>query len=146
MTRIPPRSTRTDTLFPYATLFRSGVCAQALRTAGGADRAPARLAPGREARAGRRRADVRESVRPRPVRLPQLGRARCEGSRTLFLPAQAAVDGGGGAVAERAGPRRGAARPAARTDEGDGAGRAAAGGVRDGRVPVCAARAPRHIG
>src|SRR3546814_2730453 len=84
-----------------------------------------------------------ESVRPRPVRLPQLGRARCEGSRTLFLPAQAAVDGGGGAVAGRAGPRRGAARPAARTDEGDGAGRDAAGGVRDGRDPARAARAQR---
>src|SRR3546814_12182995 len=24
MTRLPPRSTRTDTLFPYTTLFRSG--------------------------------------------------------------------------------------------------------------------------
>src|SRR3546814_5598752 len=67
-----------------------------------------------------------------------------EGSRTLFLPAQAAVDGGGGAVAGRAGPRRGAARPAARTDEGDGAGRDAAGGVRDGRDPARAARAHRR--
>src|SRR3546814_20143883 len=27
MIRLPPRSTRTDTLFPYATLFRSGLCA-----------------------------------------------------------------------------------------------------------------------
>src|SRR3546814_6066799 len=26
MIRRPPRSTRTDTLFPYTTLFRSGVC------------------------------------------------------------------------------------------------------------------------
>src|SRR3546814_9119711 len=26
MTRRPPRSTRTDTLFPYTTLFRSGRC------------------------------------------------------------------------------------------------------------------------
>src|SRR3546814_6190988 len=29
MIRRPPRSTRTDTLFPYTTLFRSGVCFQA---------------------------------------------------------------------------------------------------------------------
>src|SRR3546814_9868029 len=27
MIRLPPRSTRTDTLFPYTTLFRSPVCA-----------------------------------------------------------------------------------------------------------------------
>src|SRR3546814_15027912 len=27
MIRLPPRSTRTDTLFPYTTLFRSGGCA-----------------------------------------------------------------------------------------------------------------------
>src|SRR3546814_1727701 len=26
MIRLPPRSTRTDTLFPYTTLFRSGIC------------------------------------------------------------------------------------------------------------------------
>src|SRR3546814_1379649 len=26
MIRRPPRSTRTDTLFPYTTLFRSGIC------------------------------------------------------------------------------------------------------------------------
>src|SRR3546814_12615866 len=29
MIRRPPRSTRTDTLFPYTTLFRSGQCAGA---------------------------------------------------------------------------------------------------------------------
>src|SRR3546814_1038073 len=31
MIRRPPRSTRTDTLFPYTTLFRSMRCAQLLR-------------------------------------------------------------------------------------------------------------------
>src|SRR3546814_3778407 len=36
MIRRPPRSTRTDTLFPYTTLFRSGALEQALR---GVDRA-----------------------------------------------------------------------------------------------------------
>src|SRR3546814_2769741 len=38
MIRRPPRSTRTDTLFPYTTLFRSGHCALGQR-AGGGDRA-----------------------------------------------------------------------------------------------------------
>src|SRR3546814_13992080 len=33
MIRRPPRSTRTDTLFPYTTLFRSLVCAGSLMTA-----------------------------------------------------------------------------------------------------------------
>src|SRR3546814_19254913 len=32
MIRLPPRSTRTDTLFPYTTLFRSGRQTQILRT------------------------------------------------------------------------------------------------------------------
>src|SRR3546814_1336113 len=36
MTRRPPRSTRTDTLFPYTTLFRS-VLFDALETTEGAD-------------------------------------------------------------------------------------------------------------
>src|SRR3546814_10598277 len=31
MIRRPPRSTRTDTLFPYTTLFRSGECACSAR-------------------------------------------------------------------------------------------------------------------
>src|SRR3546814_11087358 len=33
MIRRPPRSTRTDTLFPYTTLFRSTICGQTLSTA-----------------------------------------------------------------------------------------------------------------
>src|SRR3546814_5188224 len=36
MIRRPPRSTRTDTLFPYTTLFRSRIRATGLRTAAGA--------------------------------------------------------------------------------------------------------------
>src|SRR3546814_1778644 len=35
MIRRPPRSTRTDTLFPYTTLFRSGNADQALHWQGG---------------------------------------------------------------------------------------------------------------
>src|SRR3546814_1680259 len=41
MIRRPPRSTRTDTLFPYTTLFRS------VSLAGGAERAPPDSAAGR---------------------------------------------------------------------------------------------------
>src|SRR3546814_1943085 len=32
MIRRPPRSTRTDTLFPYTTLFRSGKCGRRMET------------------------------------------------------------------------------------------------------------------
>src|SRR3546814_14208816 len=50
MIRRPPRSTRTDTLFPYTTLFRSHR-QQPAAGAGDADRPPGRLAaPGRGAR------------------------------------------------------------------------------------------------
>src|SRR3546814_13337901 len=38
MIRRPPRSTRTDTLFPYTTLFRSAVCRNEQRKTGPADR------------------------------------------------------------------------------------------------------------
>src|SRR3546814_12770813 len=37
MIRRPPRSTRTDTLFPYTTLFRSFACAERLEPAAGPD-------------------------------------------------------------------------------------------------------------
>src|SRR3546814_11257113 len=36
MIRLPPRSTRTDTLFPYTTLFRSGVTATIITDSDGA--------------------------------------------------------------------------------------------------------------
>src|SRR3546814_974776 len=63
MIRRPPRSTRTDTLFPYTTLFRSGeggaLSALALRHAGGADSAAAAARPFK-----RRQADARAFGRP----------------------------------------------------------------------------------
>src|SRR3546814_6758400 len=50
MIRRPPRSTRTDTLFPYTTLFRSPVGAgpveQAVRDGAGVHRAMVRIAQG----------------------------------------------------------------------------------------------------
>src|SRR3546814_15358192 len=56
MIRRPPRSTRTDTLFPYTTLFRSarGPIARFESPAGGADR---RAEPPREEHAGDRAVD-----------------------------------------------------------------------------------------
>src|SRR3546814_11408647 len=59
MIRRPPRSTRTDTLFPYTTLFRS--CDAA--------------AGGRAHRAGRLPAFPRHGLRSRPRALPFLHRA-----------------------------------------------------------------------
>src|SRR3546814_3059172 len=54
MIRRPPRSTRTDTLFPYTTLFRSGRRLAAARAGRGLDRSggyPSRgLRPARDAR------------------------------------------------------------------------------------------------
>src|SRR3546814_4919031 len=70
MRRRPPRSTRTDTLFPYTTLFRSAQGRQAGRNPAGAGRAPGRggyagragidgdLAVGDRRPAGRRGAGV----------------------------------------------------------------------------------------
>src|SRR3546814_16592405 len=47
MIRRPPRSTRTDTLFPYTTLFRSDIVRQVLETqASGARRHSRRGVPG----------------------------------------------------------------------------------------------------
>src|SRR3546814_6451964 len=57
MIRRPPRSTRTDTLFPYTTLFRSGHGAQAGHQA--ADLASLKQAADEAGQAGRRRADGR---------------------------------------------------------------------------------------
>src|SRR3546814_9316661 len=59
MTRLPPRATRTDTLFPYTTLFRSPPCST--RTA---FRHPRCRSPG--CRAGRVRSEfARPAPRPR---------------------------------------------------------------------------------
>src|SRR3546814_13939966 len=59
MIRRPPRSTRTDTLFPYTTLFRSS--ARAMRgsaTAGSGPVLPAHVAAARQGRSRLRLADA----------------------------------------------------------------------------------------
>src|SRR3546814_2551448 len=70
MIRRPPRSTRTDTLFPYTTLFRSPD-----------DRAAAGEAPrARGTRATRGRAGAQEAQHPkRPGDLPHRGRQAAQG-------------------------------------------------------------------
>src|SRR3546814_3261957 len=60
MIRRPPRSTRTDTLFPYTTLFRSSpACAGHGRRLESARKGGARGRPGRAAAGGPRQPDAR---------------------------------------------------------------------------------------
>src|SRR3546814_10168789 len=61
MIRRPPRSTRTDTLFPYTTLFRSAASRAAPRRRGGATAEPATGAPAPPAR---RTASARSPPQP----------------------------------------------------------------------------------
>src|SRR3546814_14112113 len=76
MIRRPPRSTRTDTLFPYTTLFRSGAVARRARTN--------RLRSARQDQIQDRRRAVRRRTRcvsgdvlsPRPL-LPGAGAHAC---------------------------------------------------------------------
>src|SRR3546814_3446738 len=100
MIRRPPRSTRTDTLFPYTTLFRPRVAA--------ADRGPRRDRTGVHSRSQRRDRALRTAqAQPRPA---------------LRRPRIAAVQG---QLAERDPPalraqgraRRAAARPVRRSEE-----------------------------
>src|SRR3546814_7239644 len=69
MIRRPPRSTRTDTLLPYSTLFRSGTGTAAASPCGDGIARPDRSADPSTAsawaRATRRSASSRESRRPR---------------------------------------------------------------------------------
>src|SRR3546814_8648025 len=81
MIRRPPRSTRTDTLFPYTTLFRSS-CADAARD-GGRTAPPAASSPPRMT--GR----VRPPATPRAIPRPRVG-GRGEGVEIAVV--RAAVD------------------------------------------------------
>src|SRR3546814_7970542 len=80
MIRRPPRSTRTDTLFPYTTLFRSPRPAHRRRAAGAARHAGGAGAPRRSrvrtpaARAPRGRVDARPGL----ARAAAAGRGRSE--------------------------------------------------------------------
>src|SRR3546814_8629995 len=66
MTRLPPRATRTDTLFPYTTLYRSGRSRRSQRRADDRPHRPTAPCPyrhGRRPRAGgcRRRSEEQTS-------------------------------------------------------------------------------------
>src|SRR3546814_17645255 len=69
MIRGPPRSTRTDTLFPYTTLFRSPLAGRRDRRAGRlrGTRAPHRRASGRPWRPGHRPGSAADDGRAAPT-------------------------------------------------------------------------------
>src|SRR3546814_2926083 len=69
MIRRPPRSTRTDTLFPYTTLFRSGTASDRLRGRGHLPDRPEEDPPDRarrECARALRHLCLRWAARPRP--------------------------------------------------------------------------------
>ena len=104
-------------------------------------RAAARLAPAREARHGRRRADVGLAVRLRPVLLPQRARScwRAAAARTSTCRRWRAISRRGCGTTCSSAPRTTLGVPQ-RHDQGHGADRDHPGRVRDGRDPVRAAR------
>src|SRR3546814_18941609 len=87
MIRRPPRSTRTDTLFPYTTLFRSPVPPERARPDARARTALGEYPRGAALPAGRRgdRPCLARSLRGRPALLParepRRGTARGDGRR-----------------------------------------------------------------
>ena len=104
-------------------------------------RAPARLAPARAPRAGRRRAGVGVALRLRPLLLPQRrAPASRKGSGPVLLPAEDREPPRGAPLERRLQRGRDAHGPAARHHQGDGADRDAARRLRDGRDPLRAAR------
>src|SRR3546814_11983247 len=67
MIRRPPRSTRTDTLFPYTTLFRSGVVAYRSHACLAGETLVATLDPEPETRAPQREGESARSKTARPT-------------------------------------------------------------------------------
>src|SRR3546814_8991956 len=112
MIRRPPRTTRTDTLFPYTTLFRSFFGEAGRHRAGGAEIG---LAPG--LRGGSRRLGLRGEVGFLARLVPQAeplfdGGRIVTGSHTISLPLHERTEY---PVREcRPGPARSAAAPADR--------------------------------
>src|SRR3546814_18969818 len=74
MIRRPPRSTRTDTLFPYTTLFRSTEHGEIGGPAGSRNQHRGRLAPRPDIAAGRRLVEVDGLLLGRAVRVADAGR------------------------------------------------------------------------
>src|SRR3546814_10235020 len=89
MIRRPPRSTRTDTLFPYTTLFRSGGAARARKAVSLAQGGTA----GGRRRCGRGRKRAGRRPRVRRWRVGRRGAGRLWGpERLLCQAAQQAVE------------------------------------------------------
>src|SRR3546814_3398298 len=84
MIRRPPRSTRTDTLFPYTTLFRSG-----RRREGASARDGPAAAARREGRRSRRGRRLGGSDHPRPSPRQQPG---AEGTRGVIAKLRGLLD------------------------------------------------------
>src|SRR3546814_12289033 len=110
--RRPPRSTRTDTLFPYTTLFRSPPFRRRPQTAGSAPRAGRAGQHGGGDRAQpRRHQDRRLGDRPWPRRRRQRRRDRSgrntggrgAGTAELYREVAGAVVGGAGVAGRGAG-------------------------------------------
>src|SRR3546814_13242195 len=80
MIRRPPRSTRTDTLFPYTTLFRSR---RRLGRVGRTCACPRRALAGDRRRAVRNRSDGRNQRGPRPHPDHETTRSRQERNVTI---------------------------------------------------------------
>src|SRR3546814_7180728 len=95
MIRRPPRSTRTDTLFPYTTLFRS-----VRRPAGGGGQHPRHRAALRLLPRGRQPHPAALCDRRRAQR--EGGAARAVGSRPRGAPGQAGLRRGHGPAAREA--------------------------------------------
>src|SRR3546814_17528993 len=110
MIRRPPRSTRTDTLFPYTTLFRSAAALAAGAFATAEDRGGADGRRGdRQSHALRGGAEVRRAEDARTTRGRQGYRRGGAGDPRSRAPEPRAI-GRGAATGECAVPRRGARR------------------------------------
>ena len=104
-------------------------------------RPPPRLASRRASLPRRRRPDVGQPLRLRPLRVPQRPPTARARQRAVLLPAEAREPPGSAALERRVRAGRGPARPAARRDPRDRPGRDDSGRLRDGRDPLGAAGA-----
>src|SRR3546814_20891851 len=114
MIRLPPRSTRTDTLFPYTTLFRAPWRDGARGQASGGAPAPSHRRSARDERAAE---DSAASISDHDGRLPGADPARLERGPVLVdRGCRGAVRGGdvhppGRGATGHPGPRRRPSRP-----------------------------------
>ena len=128
---------------PVARLAR-GKALRAQRANGDAGRSATRMAPGRVPRIDRRRSDVGEPVRFRPVLLSQRARARRARNGPVFLPPEDREPSRDSPLERRVSLRAGRARHPAGDDPRDRAHRNDLRRLRDGGDPLRAARSRRR--